>query len=107
MKRILVCTLFAVLPVVAYAQATSPATPRADKREAMQQKRIDQGVASGQLTAKESARLEKGQARIQRMEDKAKADGTVTAKERAHIQHAQGVESHRIARQKHDRQHKK
>lgn len=105
MKRILICTLLATLPAYAFAQGTT--TPRVDKREANQQKRIDQGVASGQLTPRETARLEKGQAHVQHMEDKAKADGKVTAKERERIHHAQDVESHRIARQKHDAQRTK
>ena len=55
------------LPVLAQT-----ATPKVDERQANQQKRIDQGVASGQLTGKEAARLEKGQERVQQMEDKAK-----------------------------------
>jgi hypothetical protein len=68
------------LPVFAQtAPAKDPAaTPGIDKRQAEQQKRIDQGVQSGQLTSKEAARLEKGQERVQAMEDKAKADGKVT-----------------------------
>ncbi|MBK7015354.1 MAG: hypothetical protein IPH39_07185 [Sulfuritalea sp.] len=104
--------LFSVLAAVAlpvYAQ-TAPAkdpaaTPGIDKRQAEQQKRIDQGVKSGELTAKEAARMEKGQERIQAMEDKAKADGKVTAKERARINQAQDVQSRHVAKEKHDRQH--
>lgn len=84
--------------------ALAQTTPGIDKRQAEQQRRIDQGVKSGQLTEKEAARLEKGQARIQRMEDRAKADGVVTKKERARIEHQQNVESRKIAREKHDRQ---
>lgn len=89
----------------AVAPAKDPlATPGIDRREANQQKRIEQGVKSGELTPREAARLEKGQQRIQRMEEKAKADGVVTAQERKRIQHAQDVESRKIAREKHDRQ---
>lgn len=95
------------LPVFAQtAPAKDPAaTPGIDKRQAEQQKRIDQGVQSGQLTSKEAARLEKGQERVQAMEDKAKADGKVTKQERARIQHAQNVQSRHVAKGKHDRQH--
>lgn len=105
----LLLTILAVLAMPVLAQ-TSPAkdpsaTPGIDKRQAEQQKRIDQGVASGQLTAKEAARLEKGQERVQAMEDKAKADGTVTRKERARIEQAQNVQSRHVAKEKHDRQH--
>ncbi|MBK9350812.1 MAG: hypothetical protein IPN05_11765 [Sulfuritalea sp.] len=95
------------LPVYAQtAPAKDPAaTPGIDKRQAEQQKRIDQGVKSGELTAKEAARMEKGQERMQKMEDKAKADGKVTAKERARINQAQDVQSRHVAKEKHDRQH--
>jgi uncharacterized membrane protein YebE (DUF533 family) len=100
--------IIAALPALAFAQATpaTPATQGIDKRKAEQQQRIDQGVKSGQLTPREAARLEKGQAKVQRMEDKAKADGVVTAKERKQIAHEQDKQSKRIAREKHDRQHK-
>ncbi|MBK9021894.1 MAG: hypothetical protein IPL72_18655 [Sulfuritalea sp.] len=87
------------LPVLAQT-----ATPKVDERQANQQKRIDQGVASGQLTGKEAARLEKGQERVQQMEDKAKADGKVTPKERARLKKAENVQSRHIAKEKHDRQ---
>ncbi len=92
--------LIGALPALAFAQAT----PNIDKREANQERRIQQGVNSGSLTPREAARLEKGQAKVNRMEAKAKSDGVVTAKERKRIQHQQNVQSNRIARQKHDRQ---
>ena len=91
-----------VLPTLAFAQAS---TPGVDQRQANQERRIDQGIASGSLTPREAARLERGQARVDRMENRAKADGVVTARERARLHEAQDVESARIHRQKHDRQH--
>jgi hypothetical protein len=97
--------VIAALPALAFAQATS-ATPGIDKRQAEQQKRIDQGVKSGELTRREAARLEKGQAKVQRMEDKAKSDGVVTAKERKQITREQDKQSKRIAREKHDAERK-
>lgn len=107
-------TLFAVLALsvggAAFAQVPTPApkdpmaTPRADAREARQEKRIQQGTASGQLTPKETVRLEKGEVRIDKAEDKAKADGVVTHKERAHLEKMQDKESKAIHRQKHDGQ---
>ena len=93
--------VIAALPALAFAQTTP-----IDKRQANQERRIQQGVKSGELTPREAARLEKGQARIQRMEDKAKADGTLSAKERKRIAHEQNKQSKRIARQKHDKQRK-
>jgi uncharacterized membrane protein YebE (DUF533 family) len=99
--RNLVAALVAVVAVPVLAQST----PVIDKREANQDARIQQGVASGELTPRETARLDRGQAHVQTMEANAKADGVVTGKERAAITHAQNVQSRRIHRQKHDRQH--
>lgn len=96
--------LITVLAVFALPVMAQTATPNVDQRQANQQKRIDQGAASGQLTSKETARLEKGQDRVQKMEDKAKADGNVTPKERARLQKAQDKQSRLIAKEKHDRQ---
>lgn len=83
------------------------ATPRLDKRQAKQQQRIDQGVASGQLTQTEAARLDAEQQRNAKAEERAKADGVVTAKERARLEKREDRSSRHIARQKHDRQHVK
>jgi uncharacterized membrane protein YebE (DUF533 family) len=91
-----------VLPILAFAQTN---TPRVDQREANQERRIDQGVASGSLTPREANRLERGQQHVDNMENRAKADGVVTRRERARLNHAQNVESKRIYAQKHDRQH--
>jgi hypothetical protein len=93
-----------VAPATPAIPAT-PATPGIDKRQAIQDRRIDRGAASGRLTEREERRLERGQAKVQKLEDKAKADGTVTKRERARIHQGQNVQSARIAKQKHDRQH--
>ncbi|MCB4359252.1 hypothetical protein [Quatrionicoccus australiensis] len=90
------------LPVLAFAQAN---TPRVDQRQANQEQRIDQGVASGSLTQREANRLENGQQRVDNMENRAKADGVVTKRERARLHVAQDAQSDRIHAQKHDRQH--
>ncbi|MBZ0169020.1 hypothetical protein MELA_00890 [Candidatus Methylomirabilis lanthanidiphila] len=97
----------AALAAVAWPTLTqAQSTPRIDQRQANQDRRIDQGVASGQLTEREAARLEKGQNRVQQVENHALADGTMTKRERAKIERAQNRQSRKIARQKHDRQHK-
>lgn len=102
----LIALSFAALSVQAQpAAAASAATPRIDKRQANQEKRIDQGVASGQLTPKETRRLENEQVAINRAENKAKADGVVTAGERKHLTHMQNKASKDIHHQKHDKQH--
>jgi len=84
--------------------ANPAATPGIDQRQANQEKRIDQGIASGALTPRETKRLEYQQARINQAEDKAKADGTVTKQERRRLHHAQNQTSRNIYRQKHDKQ---
>lgn len=103
LKTVAAALMVSALALPALAQTTS--TPRIDQRQANQQQRIDQGTQSGALTDREAARLERGQDHVQNLENKATADGKVTAKERVRIEHAQDVQSRRIARQKHDRQH--
>lgn len=79
---------------------------RVDRRQDRQEARIDQGVASGELTRRETARLDARQARITRMEHRAEADSKVTGREALRLERAQNKASHRIALQKHDRQHR-
>lgn len=98
----LVATLVLVMGSSAFAQI--PATPRIDKREANQEKRIDQGVASGQLTAREEKRLDARETHLDNAEAKAKADGNVTPKERKRLHVMAAADSKAIHRQKHDRQ---
>lgn len=86
------------------AALAQTATPNLDKREAKQQARIDQGVASGQLTPKEAARLQKREANLAASEQAAKADGVVTRKERRRLQRQADRDSAAIYRQKHDAQ---
>ena len=102
MKQMLLAVSAVVLMTgIAYAEAE---TPVIDQRQANQEKRIDQGIASGQLNQRETNRLEREQNRINRMEDRAKSDGVVTNKERAKIGAAQNRASRHIAREKHDAQ---
>ncbi|HMU30833.1 MAG: hypothetical protein KF854_00975 [Nitrospira sp.] len=103
MKQVIwsVAILSMCVPSLVFAQAE---TPRIDQRQANQERRIDQGIASGQLNEREATRLNNQQEHINNIEDKAKSDGVVTKKERARIKHAQDRTSRHIARQKHDRQ---
>lgn len=109
-KRILALITLTAASLGALAQAPAPATaastatPRIDQRQANQERRIDQGVASGQLTRREAHRLERQQGVIDRAEDRARADGKVTAQERARLHHMQDHASANVAGQKHDRQ---
>lgn len=104
MKTIVMTLTAATMLMSGMAYAQSTETPRIDQRQANQERRIDQGIASGQLNEREAARLNRQQDRIENMENKAKADGVVTNKERAKIEHAQDRASRHIAREKHDRQ---
>jgi uncharacterized membrane protein YebE (DUF533 family) len=73
-----------------------------DRRQSMQEKRIQQGVRSGEITRQERARLEAEQARIRAMEHAAKSDGYVSPRERAVINQAQNEASRHIYHDKHD-----
>ncbi len=105
LKSLMVAALVAACPALAFAQTTdTTSTPRIDKRQDNQQKRIEKGARSGQLTGKEQKRLQKGQERVQKMEDKAISDGKVTKQERKRIEHAQDQQSKAIYRERHDKQ---
>jgi uncharacterized membrane protein YebE (DUF533 family) len=107
MKLLYVAAAFVLACVALSALAQTESTPRIDKRQANQERRIEQGQKKGQLTEKEAARLEKGQARVQKMEERAAADGKVTKKERARIEKAQDRQSKKIYRERHDKQQAK
>ncbi len=107
-KTTLATLTLSLASVAAFAQGASApaATPGIDKRQANQEQRIDQGIASGQLTKRETRKLEREQTAINKVEDKAKADGTVTPQERKKIHLMQDRASADIHHQKHDAQHK-
>lgn len=92
------------VPATPAVPGNPTATPRVDQRQAEQEKRIQQGVASGQLTPKETERLRAEQGRIARAEEKAKADGKVTPQERVRLDRMQDHANRDIKREKHDRQ---
>ena len=76
------------------------------QRNINQERRIQQGMASGQLTNREAGRLEAGQALVDRLEARAGQDGHVGAGEQERIQHRENMQSRRIYREKHDAQAK-
>jgi hypothetical protein len=102
-KQPLIVLVALAMAGAAFAQA-DPATPRVDRRQANQQKRIQQGVASGQLTPKETRRLQAQQDRIATAEAEAKSDGVVTRKERAGLTARQNRANRNVYRNKHDAQ---
>jgi tellurite resistance protein len=104
----LISALILAATGTAFAQTAVPAdptaTPRIDQRAANQQKRIDQGVASGQLNAKETNRLDKREAKLAANITAAKADGKVTTAERRKLKREENRNSRAIYKQKHDKQ---
>lgn len=97
-----ITALTAALAAPGFAQTN---TAGIDKREANQERRIEQGVRSGALTQQEAAKLETGQAKVRTMEATAKADGAVTKQERHRIHQEQDRQSRRIHKLKHNAQH--
>lgn len=95
---------FAQVPAAPTSPKDPLATPKIDQRQANQEKRIEQGIASGALTQKEATRLDKREAKIEADKLAAKADGTVTQAERRKLTREQNHASAAVKRQKHDRQ---
>lgn len=73
-----------------------------ERRDARQDRRIDNGVRDGSLTHGEANRLENGQNRINRYEAHARSDGTVTPNERGRIDRMQNNEGRRISADRHN-----
>ena len=105
-KTTFLAAALTVASLTTWAQtAPNPAsTPGIDQRQTNQDKRVDQGVASGTLTQREAQRMENQQAAVGRAEDKAKADGVVTPQERKRLHKAENRTSRHMHRQKHDAQ---
>ena len=101
---LLLVLMMGALPAQGLNASGIPSNPRIDHRQATQQQRINEGIASGELTRKDAARLQKEQAQIQKAEDKALADGRLTRKERLRIEDMQDRASAHISSQTHDRQ---
>jgi uncharacterized membrane protein YebE (DUF533 family) len=78
------------------------ATPNLDQRQANQQKRINQGVATGQLTPREANNLQRRQNRLNVNEQRAKADGVVTPAERQRLNREANRNSRKIYNKKHN-----
>ena len=104
LKTFIAVAITTAIAGTAIAQTPAPGTntPRIDKREANQDKRIEAGKASGQLTAKEAAVVDKRDAKLDANIAAAKADGTVTAKERAKLHKEENRNSAVIHKAKHN-----
>lgn len=101
MKRstLMATLLLSALAAPVFAQT---ATPHIDQRQANQQHRIGQGIASGALTAKEAQNLERREAKIEADKQAAKADGKVTHAERRKLRREEERTGHAITRKKHN-----
>src|SRR6267142_1894551 len=110
MKLKLTAIAAAVFWGSAFAQTGTPNSPSSQRmqadvqRDVNQQRRIEQGVASGELTNREAARLERGQARDNAAQARAGADGSVGPNEQRRLQRQENRQSRRIYREKHDAQ---
>jgi hypothetical protein len=93
--------LFALLMVFdAYAGNTKD--PGIQTRIEEQQKRIDQGIASGQLTRGEAEVVQDNLNRIKAAEARMKADGSLTPKERRRLELRLNRNSKMIYKEKHN-----
>lgn len=100
------------LTIVAVAMGILSATPafaaRADDRQVAQERRIEEGVASGELNRREAARLERKHHRLQHeIRRDRRDDGRLDRCERRRIERQQDRLSRQIDRQKHDRQERR
>jgi hypothetical protein len=98
-RTLAIVALFAAVTIPTFAQT---ATPRVDRRERRQQKRIGKGIENGSLTPREGAQLERREEKIQRDEARAKSDGVVTPAERGKLNRELNRDSRAIRRKKHN-----
>lgn len=89
--------MFFAAPLLAQSQ-----TPGIDKRIDKQERRIEQGEASGQLTNREAARLERREAKLRADTARAQADGQVTPRERRRLNREANRDSRAVYRKKHN-----
>jgi len=76
--------------------------PWVDRRQAVQARRIEQGVRNGSLTAEELAKLRAQQEAIEQLEDAYKGDGKLTLQERRDLHMKLNYASRCIFAEKHD-----
>ncbi len=101
MKTLTVAVL-ALVAGTAAASAESYAERRIDKRQAIQNHRIEDGRRTGQLTRHEVRDLRHQQSHIRALERRAKADGHIDRREAFRLERAQDRASRRIATERHD-----
>ncbi len=75
-----------------------------ERRDAINNERIERGIRSGQITPREAYGLREQQARIERIEARARRDGFINERERERIEFAQRELSRDIRLERHDRE---
>jgi uncharacterized protein YoaH (UPF0181 family) len=78
--------------------------PAVNARQANQEERIEQGVASGELTHKEARELREEQRDVKQLEKANKSDGKLTNAERKDLHQELNETSEEIHEEKHDAQ---
>jgi hypothetical protein len=73
-------------------------------RQERQERRIEEGVASGELTRREAYRLEREQAYIRQAKREARSDGYISPGERARLEAMQDRAGRHIRHERHDEQ---
>ena len=100
----LILTIGITLTLFAANTINAQVVNKTDVRQANQQARIAEGVASGELTRYETKALRAEQRAIRRTERRVEADGIVTRREQRKLNKMQNKASRDIARQKNDPQ---
>ncbi|MBE7219920.1 MAG: hypothetical protein INR64_15730 [Caulobacteraceae bacterium] len=97
-------TTLTLVAAAASLLAATAASAQVNARQDEQQRRIDNGVASGRLTPGEAAHDERQQGRIARTEDRMRArnGGPLTANQKARLNARQNAASAHIRETKHN-----
>lgn len=95
-----VLIVFVLSAIAVYAGNTKD--PKIRERIEEQQKRIDQGIASGSLTRQEADIVQDNLNRIRESEARMKADGKLTPRERKRLEHMLDRNSKMIYKEKHN-----
>lgn len=102
MKKLALAAALGLVAMSTAASAYDARQAEIDRREAIQEQRIQQGARSGEITRREYRQLEAEQARIRALEQQAKRDGHIDRYEAARIREAQNAASRHISQEKHD-----
>ena len=102
MTKIALAAALGLIALTTTASAYDYRQSEIDRREAIQEQRIQNARRSGELTGREHRQLEAEQARIRQMERNALRDGHIDRNEAAQIRRAQNEASRHIYQESHD-----